>query len=170
LKAMREMFEAEDFISTTKLSAHADLKKVNKALYLKSAGPFEAMAGYTASIKTADDSILIRNASAVGNAIGNCYWLIDDAKDVWDDLEAGQWNVWLQLAAEKDPLIFSTQNDVEKKERLLNCWGQSGHAEIISGQTIKGLADAVARMKLPEDVSDDTLGIIAASLWQWYHS
>ncbi len=170
LKLLQQMFEAEDFISTTKLSTHADLTKINKALYLKSAGPFKAMAEYTASIKTADDFILLRNASAVGNALGHCYWLIDDAKDVWDDLEAGQWNVFLQLAAEKDPLIFSTQNDAEKKERLHNCWEQWDHAEIMSGQIIKELADAVGSMELPDDLKNHTLGIISASLWQWYHS
>lgn len=169
-KAMQEMFDAEYFISTTKLSANADLKKIYQALYLKSAGPFQAMADYTASIKTADDSILLHNARAVGNALGMCYWLIDDAKDVWDDLEAGQWNIFLQLAAEKDSLIFASQADSETITRLLHCWEQSQDAAKISDEIITLLTDAITKLELEEDVRNHTLGIIAASLWQWYHS
>ncbi len=170
LMAMQEMFDAEDFISTTKLSADADLKKIYQALYLKSAGPFKAMAEYTASIKTADDSNLLQNAAAVGNALGMCYWLIDDAKDVWDDLEARQWNIFLQLAAEKDPMVFAAQTDSDTIADLLCCWERSEHAAKISVETITRLTDAIAKLELAEDVNNHTLGIIAASLWQWYHS
>lgn len=171
LKAMQQMFEAEDFISRTKLSAHTDLNKINKALYLKSAEPFRVMAEYTAGIKTATDSLLISNALTIGKAIGYCYWMIDDAKDVWIDLEAGHWNLFLHAAAEEDADIFiQHRTDADIKNRLLNIWEQSGHAQNISHQIVKRLLTAVEMMELPEKVKEHTLGIVSASLWQWYHS
>ncbi len=170
LKAMQQMLEAEDFVSATKLSAHVDLKKINKALYLKSAEPFRVMAEYTAVMKTGTDPLLISHACAVGKAAGHCYWLIDDAKDVWIDLEAGHWNLFLQLAAEKDPEIFAQQTDKKTTERLLSTWEQSRHAEKISRQVVKKLVDAVGRMELSKEVKNHTMGIVSASLWQWYHS
>ncbi|MEQ1796808.1 MAG: hypothetical protein ABL872_02580 [Lacibacter sp.] len=169
LKAMQQMFEAEDFISTTKLSADADLDKINNALYLKSAEPFRVMAEYTAGVKTATDPLLLSNALAIGKAIGYCYWMIDDAKDVWIDLEAGHWNLFLHSAATEDADIFA-QQDADTKNRLLNIWEQSGHAQKISGQIVKRLVDAVEKMELPVKVREHSLGIVSASLWQWYHS
>ncbi len=171
LKAMQQMFEAEDFISTTKLSANADLDKINNALYLKSAEPFRVMAEYTAGMKAATDPLLLNSAGAIGKAIGYCYWMIDDAKDVWIDLEAGHWNLFLHSAAEEDADIFAKHGtDADTKSHLLSIWEQSGHAQKISCQIVKGLVEAVEKMELSEKAKEHTLGIVSASLWQWYHS
>lgn len=171
LKAMQQMFEAEDFISTTKLSAQPDLDKINNALYLKSAEPFRVMAEYTAAIKSTTDPVLLNRAGAIGKAIGYCYWMIDDAKDVWIDLEAGHWNLFLHSAAKEDADIFTQQGtDADTKKRLLSIWEQSGHAQNISDQIVKRLIAAVEKMELPQKVKEHTLGIVSASLWQWYHS
>ena len=169
LKAMQQMFEAEDFISTTKLSANADLDKINKALYLKSAEPFRVMAEYTSAMKAVTDPSLLKRAGAIGKAIGSCYWMIDDAKDVWIDLEATHWNLFLHAAAEEDTGIFAQQG-TDTKNHLLSIWERSGHTQNISDQIITRLVDAVSRMELSEEVKNHTLGIVSASLWQWYHS
>ncbi len=169
-KAMKQMFEAEAFVSTTKLCANADLKKINKALYLKSAEPFRVMAEYTARLAAATDPLQIKNARSVGIALGYCYWLIDDAKDVWIDLEAKHWNLFLQLAAAKDPGIFAHQRDLNTNNRLLSIWEQSNHAQKIANKIIKRLVRAVDRIGLSEKAEQHTLGIVSASLWQWYHS
>lgn len=169
LKAMQQMFEAENFISTTKLSAQAELDKINNALYLKSAEPFRVMAEYTAAIKAATDPSLLNVANAIGKAIGSCYWMIDDAKDVWIDLEAGHWNLFLHAAAEEDANIFAQQG-TDTKNHLLSIWERSGHAQNISDQIITRLVDTVSRMELSEELKNQTLGIVSASLWQWYHS
>lgn len=171
LKSMQQMFEAEDFISTTKLSANADLGKINNALYLKSAEPFRVMAEYTAAMKAATDALLLNRASAIGKAIGYCYWMIDDAKDVWIDLEGGHWNLFLHSAATEDTDIFvQHRTDTDTINRLLRIWGQSQHAQNISDQIVKKLMAAVEKVELPEKVKEHTLGIVSASLWQWYHS
>lgn len=170
LKAMQQMFEAENFISSTKLSANADLDQINNALYLKSAEPFRVMAEYTAGVKAATDSMLLNNANVIGKAIGSCYWMIDDAKDVWIDLEARHWNLFLHAAAEEEADIFTRQTDANSKEHLFSTWKKSGHAQKISGQCIRNMVAAVEKMELPEKVKEHTLGIVSASLWQWYHS
>lgn len=171
LKEMQQMFEAEDFISTTKLSAQPDLDKVHNALYLKSAEPFRVMAEYTAGIKITTDPLLINNALAIGKAIGYCYWMIDDAKDVWIDLETGHWNLFLHAAAEEDADIFTQHvTDADTKKRLLRIWEQSQQAQNISDQIVKKLVSAVEKMKLSEKVKEHSMGIVSASLWQWYHS
>ena len=82
-KVMKLMFEAENFFSKESLSGDADLPKIEKALYRKSAEPFRVMAEFTALMADAKDSLMIKNAGTTGKALGYCYWLIDDAKDVW---------------------------------------------------------------------------------------
>jgi hypothetical protein len=171
LKSMQQMFEAEDFISTTKLSADADLDKIIKALYLKSAKPFRVMAEYTAAMKAAPDPLLLNRAGAIGKAIGYCYWMIDDAKDVWIDLEARHWNLFLHSVATVDAGIFTQHGtDADIKNQLLRIWEQSGQAQNISDQNVKRLLTAAQNMELPEKVKEHSLGIVSASLWQWYHS
>ncbi len=168
-KLMKQLFEAQDFVSKQRLCANADLDKIKKALYFKSAEPFRVMAEYTARMADANDGSLIKKARSIGKAIGYCYWLIDDAKDVWIDLEAQQWNLFLLLAAKKEPEVFAQERDVFTDSRLLSIWEQSNHAQKISNQVIKRLVHAVARLELSKKTEQNTLGLVAASLWQWYH-
>jgi geranylgeranyl pyrophosphate synthase len=166
---MKQLFEAQDFISKTSLSADVDLHKIKKALYTKSAEPFRLMAEYTARMADADNPLLIKNARSIGKAVGYCYWIIDDAKDVWCDLEAGQWNLFLQLAASKDPPIFSKDRDTFTNSRLINILEHSNYAQKISTQIIKKLVDATLQLALSKKVEHESMGLISASLWQWFH-
>jgi hypothetical protein len=168
-KAMKRMFEAENFVSKESLSAAADLKKIEKALYRKSAEPFRVMAEFTALMADANDSVLLKNARATGKALGYCYWLIDDAKDVWIDLKAGRWNLFLTLAAAEDPFIFAKSGKTDIESYLIKIWEQSHHSERISKQIIIRLVHAVKRLRLPEKVEHHNLGLVWASLWQWYN-
>lgn len=163
------MFEAENFISKERLYADADVHKIEKALYLKSAEPFRMMAEVTALIADANDPLLLKNACATGKSLGYCYWLIDDAKDVWIDFRAGRWNLFLTLAAAEDPQIFAESCEHGIETCLIKIWEQSNHSERISRQIIKRLVHAVRRLKLPEKVEHHNLGLVWASLWQWSH-
>lgn len=168
-KLMKQLFEAQDFISKNSLSADVDLHKIKKALYAKSAEPFRLMAEYTARMADADNPLLIKKARLIGKAVGYCYWIIDDAKDVWCDLKAGQWNLFLQLAASEDPLIFAKDRDAFTNSRLIHIWEHSNHAQKISTQIIKKLVDAKLQLGLSKKVEYETMGLISASLWQWFH-
>lgn len=169
-EAMQQMFAAENFISATKLSATADLGKINRALYLKSAEPFRVMAEYTARMKTAEDHALINHARIMGAALGHCYWVVDDAKDVWIDLQAGHWNIFLQLAAAEDPGIFEREHGAVAVDCLVRIWEENNTAKIISGQVINQLSAAIDDLELTEEVKQHSLGIVSASLWQWFHA
>jgi hypothetical protein len=166
-KMMKLMFEAENFISKESLTADADLQKIEKALYRKSAEPFRVMAEYTSLVADANDSLLIKNAGTTGKALGYCYWLIDDAKDVWIDLKAGRWNLFLTLAAAEDPYIFAKSRRTDIESDLIKIWEQANHSEKISKQIINRLVHAVKRLRLPAKVEHDNLGLVWASLWQW---
>jgi hypothetical protein len=166
-KIMKRMFDAENFISNENLSADANLKKIEKALYRKSAEPFRLMAAFTALRLDTNDSLLTKNAGATGKALGYCYWLIDDAKDVWVDLKAGRWNLFLTVAAAEHPRIFAKGNEAVSERQLINIWERSGHAEKISRQIINRLVKAVKGMRLPDEVEHQSLGLVWASLWQW---
>jgi hypothetical protein len=166
-KVMKQLFNAQNFVSKQKLSADADLKKIKKALYLKSAGPFRIMAEYTAHMADTNNKVRIKNARAIGKAVGYCYWLIDDAKDVWIDLEAGQWNLLLLLAAAEHPEIFLQSQDAFSNDRLVSIWKQSNHVQKMSNQIIKRLAHAIKQLGISKEVEHHSLGLVSASLWQW---
>ncbi len=167
---LQKMFDAQNFISAERLSAGVDLKKIKKALYLKSAEPFGVMAEYTAQMADATDPCLIRKAHSIGKALGCCYWLIDDAKDVWIDLEAGQWNLFLQLAAADHPNLFAQNREGLTEKSLFQQWEQGNHAQKISEQIINRLIRSVKKLQLTDEAEQHTLGLVSASLWQWYHS
>ena len=168
-KVMKQLFDAQIFLSKEKLSNHhSNHNKIKKAMYLKSGEPFRMMAEYAARMGHSNDSLLLKNARSIGKTVGCCYWLIDDAKDVWIDLEARQWNLFLQLAAEEDPQIFSKNKDVFIKDTLTNTLMKGNHAEKISEQLVKKLVTAISALELTENTRKHTLGLLSASLWYWY--
>ena len=164
---MQRLFEAQNFISNERLSPDADLKKIRRMLYLKSAEPFRVMAEYTACMADTHDRQLRGKARSIGRAIGCCYWLIDDAKDVWIDLEAKQWNLFLLQAIVQYPQIFEQSGDISERSNLVRIWGLSNQARRISRQIIKRLCQAISYMELSKENERHALGLVAASLWQW---
>lgn len=167
-KLMKHLFEAQSFLSNEIFSNPTDVKKIKKALYLKSAEPFKVMAEYTVGLSHTKDPLILKNARSMGEAIGRCYWIIDDAKDVWIDLEARQWNLFLQLGAEENPQMFSKNMDMTIQTRLTKTWTKGKNAEKISEKVVKRLVNSVRNLELSENTKEHTLGLLSASLWYWY--
>ncbi len=167
---MKRLFEAQNFISKERLSAGANLKKISRALYLKSVEPFRVMAEYTACMADAHDQKLMKKACSIGKAVGCCYWLIDDAKDVWIDLEAKQWNLFFLPAIVEYPEIFEHDGDAFAENSLASVLEHSSHARRMSKQIIKRLQHAISYMELSKEIENHTIGLVSASLWQWYNS
>tara|TARA_R110000868_G_scaffold81814_2_gene231356 strand:- start:5846 stop:6859 length:1014 start_codon:yes stop_codon:yes gene_type:complete len=167
-KVIKQLFDAQIFLSEERLSDHADHNKIKKAMCLKSAVPFKVMSEYTLRLSHTNDPLLLKNVRSMGKAVGCCYWLIDDAKDVWIDLEAKQWNLFLQLAAAENPRIFSKNKDVSINDSLTNTLIKGNHAEKISEQVVKKLVTAIRKLELSERTTEHTLGLLSASLWYWY--
>ncbi len=161
---LKQLFEVQIFLSKTELLNVTSLTEIRSALELKSSGPFEVMARYAAQSNGRNKELLMHG---IGMSIGNCYWIIDDAKDVWNDLKANQWNLFLYKAALKDPLIFTNGQDKSLNERLITIWTQSNLAEKISNNIIEKLVFSIQKLKPTKKVEQHTLGLISASLWQW---
>lgn len=164
---MNRLFEAQNFISKDRLSADADLKKIRRALYFKSAEPFRVMAEYTARMAGAHDRKLIKKARSIGKAMGCCYWIIDDAKDVWIDLEAKQWNLFLLPALAEYPQLFEQNSNFFEENNMVSILQRLSHTQKISKQIIKRLRKAISLIGLSNEIEQHTLGLVAASLWQW---
>lgn len=167
-KLMKQLFDAQYFLSQEPLCYTIDLEKIKKALYLKSAEPFRAMADYTTGLSKINNPSVIENAKSIGKAIGDCYCIIDDAKDVWIDLEAEQWNLFFVLAAEQDSKIFSNKNRPSIDTSLSKIWFDENHAEKTSLEVINRLVKAIKCLEFPISKQEQTLGLISAALWYWY--
>ncbi len=164
---LKRLFEAQSFISKERLCPTADLRKIRRALYLKSAEPFRVMGEYTAYMADAHDGKLVKKARSIGKAVGCCYWLIDDAKDVWIDLEAKQWNLFILPALAEFPHLFEQDNNGFERSGLESIWLNSNYATRISKQIITKLCHVISFIEVPEEIQEHALGLVAASLWHW---
>lgn len=167
-KVMKQLFEAQNFLSKEQFSDTSDIEKIKKALYLKSAVPFRVMAEYAIRIAHPNNLLRLKNARSIGKAVGCCYWLIDDAKDVWIDLEAKQWNLFLQIAAQECPQIFNESSNISLISTLKSVWVNGSHAEKTSKQVVNRLLKSIKKLELSETTEEHTLGLLSASLWYWY--
>jgi hypothetical protein len=174
-RAMREMFRAEMLIATTPLTSEVDPNLIRKSLYLKSVEPFKVMAewmshGIVVNNRQSQQSH-IKQARRLGRALGRCCWLVDDAKDVWRDLEAKQWNLFLVAAATEEPQLFNPLvTDALRDVRLMKIWKQTRIAERTSISTIRQLVRAVDELNLSKGKQNDMLGLLAAVLARWLQS
>lgn len=164
---MQQLFKAQVFLSRQTLTNTNDLTQIKQALFLKSAEPFRVMAEYALSISKNKSSKVLDQARALGTAIGSCYWLIDDAKDVWIDLEAGEWNIFLQLAAQENDTIFNKLPNHSIKDDLKDFWKQNNSAEYLINTAINDLLLATKELEVPESVIKHELGVLGSSLWHW---
>ncbi len=156
--AFKKRFEAEELLASNIRSTTPDLKVIQEAMYLKSAEPFRVMALYAADNGSVAEPVL----SAVqrfGKALGHCYWLIDDARDLWDYVAAGHWNLFLA----NDTILFQ-----HTKEELTTLLQNLELAEKHSVAVIAGLVEALNAFDADEAVKQRAAGFIGASLWQWY--
>jgi hypothetical protein len=169
LEMMQRMFDAEQVISNTTLRANVDLRKIEKALFLKSAGPFEMMAAYTANVADAQNKPLLEMAAQLGTALGCGYWLIDDAKDLQTDFEEGHWNIFLHEIAVKYPAFFAQPLSEISYNAVLQIVEKEQLAQKLSRQTIRQIQQATAALPIANDRLQQSLGLLAASMWQWYY-
>ena len=164
---MREMLEAESFVATYKISTNPDLKGIETALYNKSVLPFIVMAKYTATYSNHDNPFQISQVERLGEALGYCYWFIDDARDVWEDLKASQWNLFMVRAARKKSSLFKDSHR-DLQSRLNDILLDDEQLIDLCKDKVYALRSAIKVFNLPEKTETEMLGLIAASLWLWW--
>ncbi len=167
MSQIKEMYHAENLLSEIWWSDDIDPLRIERALYFKSAAPFKLMAEYIAHNSKISDPILIENARQLGNTLGYCYWYADDARDVWDDLEKEEWNLFILQA------IFSGQDDFplhvtnEDKNDIEKILLASDYTQTVIQQLMEQLVNVNQQLKTSLAIKDRAWGIVAASLWNW---
>ena len=170
LDAMARLFRAELATTRRSLSSADDLVDIERDLRDKSTGPFALMAQRaTAGVGTAAGRAEpgVEVATALGAAVGTLFWLADDASDLWTDLSAGSWNVFLVRVAACDPLVVAGRPSPFRDAAILRTL--TGH-QIASREATSALAALAASLGAADRDPDQVvaeLGLIAAALALW---
>ncbi len=161
--SMAEMMEAETLLSQHRARVSPDVDALLEASRTKSSGPFRAIAEWM-SLGSAKE--LRPEARELGVAIGDCYWLVDDARDLWVDLDAGRWNLFLLEVARREPELFSADVVGLAEIRLSRVLLTQGWVEGIADPVVAALHRKMWGM--PEATAcEDTSGLLAASIERW---
>ena len=161
--AMAEMMKAETLMSQQRTRANPDVATLLEASRTKSAGPFRSMAEWM-SLGAARE--IRSQARELGVAIGDCYWLVDDARDLWDDMDAGRWNLFLLEAARREPELFAHGLDGLAEIRLSRILMTEGWVEGITAPVVAALYGTINKMPGVAGC-EDVVGLLAASVERW---
>jgi hypothetical protein len=157
--AMKQMLRAELLHASGSISEPTDLQIIKQALYLKSAEPFRVMALY-AGLNGSIQEPLQKPLQQFGTALGKCYWLIDDARDLYDDVAAKKWNWFLTI---DDSIAAITDQDAITQRLIkLNTAAQ------LCTAVIKELSESMNALDVGAEQKKRIAGFIGASLWQWF--
>jgi hypothetical protein len=148
------MMLAQAALSRAVLAPGSDLSQLASDARLKSSGPFRFMAEWAALGTTVDRA----RAAVLGLALGDVFWLVDDATDVWQDIDAGRWNLVIAAAARTDAGLMALWNSPEFEFRLSAILLRPGWAETL----IAPILDAAAPV-----LRDDPGTALAASVELW---
>lgn len=157
--AMKQMLRAELLHASGNISEPIDLQIIRQALYLKSAEPFRVMTLY-AGLKGSIEESLQESLQQFGTALGKCYWLIDDARDLYDDVAAKKWNWFLTV----DDSIAA----ITDKDAIIQHLIKLNIAVQLSRTIINELKESMNAIKVGTEQKKQIAGFIGASLWQWF--
>lgn len=166
-RTLYSMFDGEVQRTRSALRGPVDIAALSGMLRLSSAEPFRFMSEWTARTGALSSSS-VREAALLGRRVGTCYWLIDDAKDVWDDLHAGRWNHFLLAAKVAQPRLSFAQASPLLEGRLLDIWRSKRIAEKSCRSIIGGMARAIDRIGAGNQRPRTFLRRIHASMLRWY--
>lgn len=167
-RALEKMFQAEQLVATVPLSEEVSFSELRNALYFKSVEPFRVISEWVArDSQMPQRTARVRQARKLGRAIGLCYCLTDDANDVWRDLSAGRWNLFLLSAVEYSPGLFSNPPDIFLEIQLNKIWESHALIERMTQSAVQGLIKILAEIDATEQRKQDALGLVAVSLARW---
>ena len=109
-RELARLYRAEVATAQHTLTSHDDPKNLERDLRVKSAGPLILMARHVAaggSVAVGRARALDEVAADLGAAVGTLFWLADDAHDLWIDLAADSWNLFLLRVAVIDPRVVA---------------------------------------------------------------
>lgn len=167
-RALQTMCEAELAVAGTRVVPLAPVAVLQRALRLKSEEPFRVMCQWaTRAAQRSDNPARDAQARALGRALGRCFWLADDAKDLWTDLDAGQWNLFAVQAVRIEPALMQTKRDPLIDARLATLLERERIAERTSAQAVQRVVRAVHGLPTSARARREGLGLMAAALARW---
>lgn len=166
-RSLFAMFNAQIERARATTARLDDAEAMRKILRLSSAEPFRVMSEWMARGPRASPSAL-RHAAHVGRCVGDCYWLIDDARDVWQDLYALRWNRYLLDAKAAEPSLRLTQPTPFVEARLMAVWERAQTAERASRCAVARLARSLQNLPVTAKRSREPIARIHASMLHWY--
>lgn len=166
-RAIRAMCEAELMVAEARVAPVAPTVQLQRALRLKSEEPFRVMCQWAARYVQRIDTARNAQMLGLGRALGRCFWLADDAKDLWTDLDAGQWNFFSLQAVRIEPALLQADRDPLVDARLASLLEREGVAERSSAEAVRRLVRAVQSLPASARARRDGLGLIAAALARW---
>lgn len=148
--------------------AHAgDSMRASRA---KSVEPFRVMSEWMVLGGRSDVHRQAR-ARTLGRAIGTVVWIVDDAKDVWRDLEAGRPNLFLTRAAAAEPALARQRVGHERDglfdSRLVQALERTRAAHVVCRRAIGRLRSALVDSRLSGPRRTLLLGRLGAALACW---
>ena len=164
--ALQEMLRAELIMSHGRTDAEGGLDDLKLAARAKSAGPFRCMADFVCMDPSVD--VALRDvARDLGSAIGDCFWLIDDACDLWQDLDRDRWNLFLLLAAKEDAAIAAHPAEVTAEIRLSNILLRHGWVQREVAPVVRRLKTALALTPASNETRQEVAGLLATAMQRW---
>lgn len=160
---------AQHQVAAWSIGPEADLDAVEDVLRTKSVDPFVVMgrwvaAGLDARTTSATNSAL---GATLGDAVGRCVWVVDDAADLWRDLDTASWNLLLVRAARVEPAFLSTPRSTLTDIHLDRVIRSRGLAEAAAREAVAALQKAVERCPAEPGVRRDALARLGAGLAVW---
>lgn len=166
-----ELYRAEVAIATAGVDGAGgsgtgvgvDLAAIRRDLAAKSCDPFALMAARMA----ASGSRPAEPALGLGRAVGGLFWLVDDAVDLWLDLSAGSWNLFLVRVAEVEPGLLGAPDSPFRDAAIGRALQARDVARWESRAAVEALVAALADAGTGPESQKDGLGLLAAALAVW---
>lgn len=167
-QSLTKMLEAENLVLCKSLQDPSWDPTVGEALTNRSVLPFWAMT--QAMLWEAENVIVQWHIwQNLSSEMGHLYALVDDAKDILDDLTYQKWSLITFKMTEHGILEWPLPTDIYS---LLDCLNDglcssSFVAELVKGHCIR-LKDCLERLGLPVNARDSFCRFLGASLAAWY--
>lgn len=165
-RSLYQMFAAEMARArATPDASGSPLVQVRGILRSSASEPFRVMAQWMACGQPGAQA---RRARSLGRAVGDCFWLVDDAKDVWDDLHARRWNLLLVEAQAAEPALRLGTPSPLLEQRLLEIWDRQRTAQRCARRVVGTLARELECSAANRRQKRATASHLHAALHAWY--
>ena len=137
-------------------------------LRLKSVEPFRIMAERTvAGSGASPGDARVKAARRIGRAIGECVWLVDDADDLWRDLDAHHGNRFITAAVAADDRVVASDDTTLVDIAVVRVLRRERTAERLCSRAVNRLGAAVRTAPCEPRTQERAAGLVGAALARW---